>query len=90
MAASDDGVYIAGIVNSRYDCFTSLTGEDCGGGEWGVVVRVGPHGELSPVGQSFDEGVWSLERDSRRALWAGGDGAFQLRDGAWVRMWHAD
>jgi hypothetical protein len=90
MAASDDGVYVAGVVNSRYDCFMSMTGGDCGGGEWGVVVRVSLNGALKPVGQSFDEGGWSLERDSRRALWAGGNGAFQLLDGAWMRMWQDD
>jgi hypothetical protein len=90
MVASDDGVYVAGVVNSRYDCLTSITGRDCSSGEWGVVLRANPNGKLSPVGKSFDEGVWSLERDSRGSLWAGGNGAFRLLDGDWVATWQND
>jgi hypothetical protein len=90
LVATDDGVYVAGIVNSPYDCLSTIAGKDCGGGEWGVVVRVSRNGKVSPVGMTFDAGVWSLERDSRGVLWAGGDGAFQLQGESWVRMWQQD
>jgi hypothetical protein len=90
MVVNAEGIYVAGVVNSRFDCFTTITGKDCSDTEWGVVVRVSREGKVSPVGKSFDEGVWSLERDAEGLLWAGGSGAFRLMDGAWVRMWQEE
>ena len=65
----------------------SMTGGDCGGGEWGVVVRVSLNGELNPWGRALTRGsgAWSGIRDER--FGREDNGAFQLLDGAWVRMW---
>ena len=90
MVVDADGVYVSGVVNSRFDCFMTITGKGCGDGEWGVVVRVSREGKVSPVGGSLDEGIWSLERDAEGYLWAGGSGAFRLLDGAWVRLWQEE
>ena len=74
---TEDGVFIAGIVNA-------------GDKPWGAVLLVDKNGNLQAIGSAVDDGLWRLERDPMGTLWAGGQGAFQLRAGKWVRVWSGE
>jgi hypothetical protein len=71
---TDEGVLVAGMVST-------------GKASWGAVLLAKPGVPLKAVGSAVDEGLWRLERDARGVVWAGGQGAFQLRGGAWQLVW---
>ena len=74
LIVTDEGVFVAGIVNA-------------GAKSWGAVLLAKQGTPLKPVGNAVDEGLWRLHRDERGTIWAGGQGAFQLRGGEWQRVW---
>ena len=74
---TEQGVLIAGIVNA-------------GPKPWGAVLRVREGSSLEAVGTSVDEGLWRLQQDAKRTIWAGGQGAFQLRGDSWQQVWSGD
>jgi hypothetical protein len=73
---TDDGVYVAGIVDAGRDA-------------WGAVLRVDPAGALTSVGRGVPEGLWVLEQAPDGTLWAGGQGAYRLQGEEWVLAWSA-
>jgi hypothetical protein len=71
---TEQGVLVSGIVNAGMKA-------------WGAVLRARADARLEAVGTSVDDGLWRLERDPQGTIWAGGEGAFQLRDNKWQRVW---
>jgi hypothetical protein len=76
LLATDQGLYVVGIVDPRER-------------SWSAVLCLDPQGQLRAVGDAVDRWLWALERDSRGNLWVGGDGVYGLRDGAWAHVWPA-
>jgi hypothetical protein len=77
IVARDDGVYVAGIVH---------TGKE----SWGAVLRVDRAGAVTMVGHGVPDGLWVLEQAPDGTLWTGGgQGAYRLQAGEWVRTWSA-
>jgi hypothetical protein len=74
MFADADAIFVAGIVNA-------------GSQSWGAVLRVGLDGGLTSVGGGVPDGLWVVERAPDGVLWAGGQGAYRLQGGAWLRTW---
>jgi hypothetical protein len=76
MFVGADALYVAGIVNA-------------GSQPWGAVLRVGLDGGLTSVGGGVPDGLWVIERAPDGVLWAGGQGAYRLHAGVWLRTWSA-
>jgi hypothetical protein len=72
----DDGeIVVSGIVNA-------------GPAPWGAVLRVHEDGRIEVVGSGIADGVWALARAPDGTLWAGGMGAYRLRNRKWHPIWH--
>ena len=85
---TDTGLYVSGLA-------------EVGNGSWGAVLRVDDAGAITSVGHGIPIGVgvpaelwvptdfWVLEQAPDGALWIGGQGAYRLQDGDWVKVWPA-
>jgi len=76
MVPTDNGVYVAGIV-------------DAGKQAWGAVLLVDGEGAITSVGHGVPAGLWALEQAPDGTLWAGGQGAYRLQGDEWVSAWSA-
>lgn len=82
------GIYVSGVAHA-------------GDQLWGAVLRVDPAGEVTSVGHGIPVGLglpadlripsdlWILEQAPDGTLWTGGQGAYRLQEGEWVKVWPA-
>ena len=85
---TNTGIYVSGVV-------------DAGHQPWAAVLRVDRAGEITSVGHGIPVGLgvptdvwvptdfWVLEQAPDGTLWAGGQGAYRLHEGEWVKVWPA-
>jgi hypothetical protein len=88
LVPTNAGIYVSGVVQA-------------GDQRWGAVLRVDRAGEIAKVGHSIPVGLgvpaniwgsidlWVLEQAPDGTLWTGGQGAYRLQEGEWVKVWPA-